>query len=81
MKIGQRVRAGGGQRATVARTQAEINAARRQGGVVSTDKKVQLYSSYPYLHLFRHSNIPRTVRRRRKQGAIHRRSASYEGRP
>jgi putative transcription factor len=37
-KIGKGVR-GPGQRATVARSQAEINAARRAGNVISTDKK------------------------------------------
>lgn len=40
-KIGKNVRAGGGAaRATVARSQSEINAARRSGAIVSTDKKV-----------------------------------------
>jgi len=38
-KIGKGVR-GAGQRPTVARTQAEINAARRAGAIVATDKKV-----------------------------------------
>ncbi|CCF56644.1 hypothetical protein KAFR_0B03470 [Kazachstania africana CBS 2517] len=38
--IGQKVRAGGsGPRANVARTQGQINAARRQGLVLSVDKK------------------------------------------
>ncbi|CCE90469.1 multiprotein-bridging factor 1 TDEL_0B03400 [Torulaspora delbrueckii] len=38
--IGQRARAGGsGPRANVARTQGQINAARRQGLVLSVDKK------------------------------------------
>ncbi|KAF8244467.1 MBF1-domain-containing protein [Wilcoxina mikolae CBS 423.85] len=37
-KIGKGVR-GAGQRPTVARTQAEINAARRAGAVIATDKK------------------------------------------
>jgi len=37
-KIGKNV-TGGGTKTTVARTQAEINAARRSGTVVSTDKK------------------------------------------
>lgn len=43
-KIGKSVRSGGGQRATVARTQSEINAARRAGAVVATDKKVCSFS-------------------------------------
>jgi len=37
-KIGKNVR-GSGARPTVARTQAEINAARRMGAVVGTEKK------------------------------------------
>jgi putative transcription factor len=39
-KIGKSVRPGGAARPTVARTQAEINAARRAGAVVGTEKKV-----------------------------------------
>jgi len=38
VKIGSRV-SGGGVKPTVARTQSEINSARRAGAVVSTDKK------------------------------------------
>lgn len=38
-KIGKNVSGSGGPRATVARTQSEINAARRSGAVISTDKK------------------------------------------
>lgn len=38
-KIGSKTR-GNTQRATVARTQSEINAARRSGAVVATEKKV-----------------------------------------
>lgn len=37
-KIGKNV-SGGGARATVARSQSEINAARRSGALISTDKK------------------------------------------
>ncbi|CCX07060.1 multi protein bridging factor 1-domain-containing protein [Pyronema domesticum] len=37
--IGRNVRPGGAARPTVARTQAEINAARRSGAIVATDKK------------------------------------------
>ncbi|KAI5805831.1 multi protein bridging factor 1-domain-containing protein [Geopyxis carbonaria] len=37
-KIGSKV-SGGGARATVARSQSEINAARRAGAIISTDKK------------------------------------------
>ena len=44
-RIGKGVR-GGNQRPTVARTQAEVNAARRAGAVVATDKKV-FFSSFP----------------------------------
>lgn len=40
-KIGKSVH-GTGTRETVARTQSEINAARRSGAIVSTDKKVRL---------------------------------------
>jgi hypothetical protein len=39
-KIGSKVRGKGTPRATVARTQSEINAARRSGAIVATDKKV-----------------------------------------
>lgn len=38
-KIGAKTQ-GGGARATVARTQSELNAARRSGAVVATEKKV-----------------------------------------
>lgn len=38
-KIGAKAN-GGGARATVARTQSEINAARRSGAVIATEKKV-----------------------------------------
>jgi putative transcription factor len=38
-KIGSKVRGKGTPRATVARTQSEINAARRSGAIVATDKK------------------------------------------
>lgn len=40
--IGRNVRPGGAARPTVARTQAEINAARRSGAIVATDKKVAM---------------------------------------
>lgn len=39
IRIGQKYRSGGAPKAVVARTQSEINAARRTGAVISTDKK------------------------------------------